>query len=477
MDQLRRARLGGATLHYAKAQLTLVEHALCPLDAAQSLRPGFIHETSFFYTDKNRNRRKANARIGALDGLSASDEFYLWGLLSLALAQSVPSPDFYATPFYVLNRLGVISSAKRGGREFMLFRAAIRRLAAVRYQNDHFYDPVRGEHRQVSFGFLNYSLPLDPLSARAWRFAWDPIFWELAKATGGALSFDLTLYRELDTASRRLYLYLKKLFFRNTETGWIDVQHLTTDVLGFSKTHPGYTLKHKLSRCLDQFLRLDLLRLPAGVLNRQGLFRELESRKQVVQLFRGERFSVSHSPHVPIKSPLVDPLKAIGLDTKTIEHVLSTYSHRQIETWSDITLAALEAKGESYFTRSPAAYFIDNLQCAARGARTPPDWWHEHRKRELAQEAAQERRKQSALDKQAADTQFDDYLQNEAKAAFENVIQRLLGDFTRSGKSAGEASALAEQFARQHFAAKFCREFPTTKHREVDPGDDTTISS
>ena len=64
-------------------------------------------------------------------------------------------------------------------------------------QSDAFYDPIRGEHRAVSFGFLNYSLPLGEESSRAWRFAWDPIFFELAQATGGALSFDLTLYRQL----------------------------------------------------------------------------------------------------------------------------------------------------------------------------------------------------------------------------------------------------------------------------------------
>lgn len=64
----------------------------------------------------------------------------------------------------------------------------------MRYQNDAFYDPVRGESRAVSFGLFNYSLPLDLGSSRAWRFAWDPIFFELALATGGALSFDLSLY-------------------------------------------------------------------------------------------------------------------------------------------------------------------------------------------------------------------------------------------------------------------------------------------
>lgn len=103
----------------------------------------------------------------------------------------------------------------------------------MRYHNDAFYDPVRGEHRAVSFGFLNYSLPLAPHCSRAWRFGWAPIFFELAQAAGGALSFDLGLYRQLDAATRRLYLYLKKIFWRREITGTIDLRHLAVDVLGF----------------------------------------------------------------------------------------------------------------------------------------------------------------------------------------------------------------------------------------------------
>jgi hypothetical protein len=449
-------------LHFARAQLTLVEHALCPLDTAVSLQPGFIHQTQLFYTDKHRHRRRAVARVGALDGLSAHDELYLWGLLSLALAQDDPSPDFYATPYYVLNRLGIVALDRRGGREFRLFRQAIRRLSAVRYQNNHFYDPIRGEHRQVSFGFLNYSLPLDPTSARAWRFAWDPIFFELAKATGGALAFDLTLYRELDAASRRLYLFLKKLFFRHAETAWLDVHHLTVDVLGFSSSLPGFTLKRKLCRCIDQFLRLQLLRLPAGMESGRDLFRENESRRQMVRLYRGPRFSQGATPaiHQLSHSPLYDPLKAIGLDAQTIQHVLSTFPSRHVEQWADITLAAIEGRGRSFFTNSPAAYFIDNLKSAARGERTPPDWWREHRKREMAMEAEQERRKLGALPDARPTIDFDTYLETEVKEAFEGVMQRLLADLTRAGRSPSDAEHIAKQHARTHFRNRYRRDHP-----------------
>ena len=38
-------------------QLSLVEHALCPLDPAKSLRPQLIHECRYRYSDKSRRRR------------------------------------------------------------------------------------------------------------------------------------------------------------------------------------------------------------------------------------------------------------------------------------------------------------------------------------------------------------------------------------------------------------------------------------
>ena len=70
----------------ATAQLSIVEHALCPLDTRTSLNEGLRHETRYHYTDKNRNRKVADVRVAAIDGLSAGDELYLWGLLGLALA-------------------------------------------------------------------------------------------------------------------------------------------------------------------------------------------------------------------------------------------------------------------------------------------------------------------------------------------------------------------------------------------------------
>jgi len=80
--------------HHGVGQLTLVEHALCPLDAKAALA-GTRHECDYFYTDTSRHRRRARVRIDSPAGLSANDEFFLWGLLALTLAQpdaSTPRP-------------------------------------------------------------------------------------------------------------------------------------------------------------------------------------------------------------------------------------------------------------------------------------------------------------------------------------------------------------------------------------------------
>ncbi|MGA2035748.1 MAG: hypothetical protein ABSG68_26165 [Thermoguttaceae bacterium] len=106
--------------------------------------------------DGNRHRKEARVRVTCPDGLSPADEFLLWGLLSLTFSQPRPTADFYATLYYCLRRLGSLdTTANRGSRNYDLFRSSIGRLSTVAYRNDHFYDPIRGEHRDVGFGFLS----------------------------------------------------------------------------------------------------------------------------------------------------------------------------------------------------------------------------------------------------------------------------------------------------------------------------------
>ena len=193
-------------------------------------------------------------------GLSPKDEFFLWGLLAMTLADPESDGEFHATRHYCLRRLGLIDAkARRGGRQYRDFTAAIERLACVRYQCDKFYDPIRAEHRRVVFGFFSYSLPLDDESSRAWRFAWDPIFFEFVRAAGGALRFNLKVYRQLDVASRRLYLFLTKLFFRQSVTSRLDVNEVAEQILGVAPSVSLRDKKAKLQRCIDQLTRHDVI--------------------------------------------------------------------------------------------------------------------------------------------------------------------------------------------------------------------------
>lgn len=464
----QRLTSGTREMQAARAQLTLVEHALCPLDVGVSLQPGFRFETQFAYSDRNRNRKQSRIQIAAIDGLSAHDELYLWGLLSIALSQKEQRPEFMATPYFCLRRLGLINEHK-GGREFELFRAAIKRLAGVRYQSDAFYDPIRGEHRAVSFGFLNYSLPLGEDSHRAWRFAWDPIFFELAQATGGTLAFDLSLYRELTPAARRLYLFLKKLFWRSEMTPRLDLRQIAIEVLGFASHLETSRLRQKVGQCIEQLVRADFARLPAGVADAETMFRREGPGRYLFELHRGPRFNPSDTQRLQAKdSPLFEPLKSIGFDEMTIARLIGQYSARLLEEWSDITLAAMERKlhheGKSFFTKSPMAYFMSNIKEASAGRRTPPDWWRDLRKHEREIERQQECSKLKLLREHSAEADFDEYLRNDARDEFMALMERLSADLRTSGQSEHDARTNAEYMARIHLQNRFRRTNPERQH-------------
>ena len=99
------------------AQLSLVEHALCPLDTGASLGKSFVHQTQYYYSDQNRHRKQAQIRVTCPEGLSPTDELYLWGLLSLTFSQPQPTPDFFATPYYCLRHLNCVDPEERQRRK------------------------------------------------------------------------------------------------------------------------------------------------------------------------------------------------------------------------------------------------------------------------------------------------------------------------------------------------------------------------
>jgi len=450
--------------HGGLAQHCLVEHALCPLDVNQALTPNAIHEYRYFFLDDNRNTKTAPVRVVCPFGLSPNDEFYLWGLLHLTFSQDHPAHEFVATPHYCLRELGIVHKGADQQKRYDTFWHAIQRLSAVVYQNRQFYDPIRGEHRDVSFGLLKYSLPLDPRSSRAWRFIWDQQFFTFSKAMRGSFQFDLELYRNLDYATRRVLLLLTKVFWRR-DSITLDVAHLAVNVAGFSSSIPVADLKIKLCRCAEKLLARRVIRLPDAVTTPKHLFRKRSKGKYDIRLCRGPyfdhpaRFGARGKAH---GSPCYDPLKAIGFSDTDIARILKVHNHKTVQEWADITLAAIERK---MITKDPKAYFRYYIGKAAKREATPPDWWRELRK----QEKRQRRKQQRATCPTIADAvsqatnfseAFDKYLQEEAKVVFERVTADLFNQFQTAGHSERDARHSADRFARQHMRNRFLAEHP-----------------
>jgi hypothetical protein len=416
-------------------QLTLVEHALCPLDARESAVPNLVHEATFRFSDKARRRQTGNVRVHCPLGLSPKDEFLLWGLLAMTAADPESDGEFHATRHYCLRRLGLIDvKTRRGGRQYRDFTAAIERLACVRYQCDKFYDPIRGEHRRVTFGFFSYSLPLEDDSSRAWRFVWDPIFFEFVRAAGGALRFNLEIYRQLDVGSRRLYLFLTKLFFRQSVTSRLDLSEVAEQILGVAPSVSLRDKKAKLRRCADQLVR-------HGVVDRVEITRTGKGKFSLV-FHRGSVYRRAIMEPA-FETPLHESLLSIGFDVAGADRILRRFQHALVREWVDITLAAGERFGPQFFKRGAPAYLTDNLKHATAGSRTPPDWWHELRREE--QRACAERARKA----HTASVCNDQLVTNAA-----GVVNDVHGSIFAQFLAAGQPENLARENARRFHAAR-----------------------
>lgn len=446
------------------AQHSLVEHALCPLDVNAALTTGSTHEYGYFFTDKNRNTKKARVRVACPFGLSPNDEFYLWALLHLTLTQDQPTAEFIATPHYCLRQLGIVHKGADQQKRYDTFRQAIQRLAGVVYQNDRFYDPIKGEHRNISFGLLKYSLPLDVESSRAWRFVWDQQFFAFSETLRGSFQFNLDLFRELDCATRRLFLLLGKVFWRRESVSF-DVAHLAVNVLGFSCSIPTADLKIKVRRCAQRLLASRVIRLPAAILSSKDLFVKRGKGQYTVAFHRGPYFDEPNkfNPRASLSdSPCYDPLRTIGFADQAIGRILRQYKHTLVQEWADITLAAVERK---IVNKNPKAFFSYYIREAANKRTTPPDWWRELRRREERKRWDEQRQACPIVaDAMSGSTTFadafDKHLRDEAKAVFDRVTSELFKQIQTTGQSDLQARKSAERFARQHLRNRFIAEHP-----------------
>ncbi len=440
----KKARSYSKSRRTGHGQLTLVEHALCPLDLEASLSENLIHTTQYHYTDRNRHQQTSHVRVFCPLGLSPHDELFLWGLLSLTLSQPEPESELHATPHYFMRQLGLIDQhARRGGRQYQQFAESLARLSAVVYQNDGFYDPIRAEHRSISFGFLSYSLPLEPGSCRAWRLAWNPLFFELVQATAGHFRFDLATYRSLDPASRRLFLLLTKVFQRRPLSPRFDLHELAVHALGFSPTIAAADLKKKVRRCVERLKEHGIVSESSST----EIFQKEQAGRYRVLLKRGPYYDRATRPALlsVADSALWESLSAIGLDGSTIVNLQRQHPVRLLREWVDITLAARERFGERFFKRSAAAYFMNNVQQAAVAGRRPPDWWHDLRKAERLAEAEEHRRREKSLIPSA-----EEILSSEAQEVFGRVVEELFAQFQAAGQSVEAAKVNARRFALEH---------------------------
>lgn len=360
-------------------QLSLVEHALCPLDARRGMVANFVHAGRYRFSDAGGRRRTAQVRVFCPLGLSPGDELYLWGLLALTLAQTDAVGELRATPHWCLRRLGIVDAGgRRGGRQYVQFAAALRRLSTVTYLNDAFYDPLRCEHRAVSFGLLSYSLPSSDDSGRAWRILWNPLFFEFAAAAAGALRFDWKLYCTLDPAARRLLLFLGKLLHRGDRLPELGLYGMAVDLLGFSEELTAADQKRKVQGVLAKLMQAGVLEQGEVIRMGKGDFR--------VKMVAGRRLeqskpSVSGSSAAE-DSPQFAGLIELGFEPGAARRLVREVPPLLLAEWIDITQAARERFGMGFFKKSPMAFLVDSVRHAQRGQRTPPDWWHELRQRE-----------------------------------------------------------------------------------------------
>lgn len=421
-----------------------MEHALCPLDSNSSLRNNLVFQSEYVFADQAGRLRKANVELSCAAGLSAGDEFYLWGLLGLTFSQPELEAELHATPHYCLRRLGLIDQhGRRGGRQYQRFAEVIDRLSLVSYRNSGFYDPIRGEHRRVGFGFLSYSLPVDPDSCRAWRIAWDPVFFDLIRPVGGHLGFDLELYRELDPATRRLFMLLSKIFRRRTTTPKFELRHLAVNVLGFADSVSTGDLKVKVKRCVERLVEREVV-VPV---KDQAVFERKRQTQYSVALCRGSYFD--KSPGLVLskrhsESAMAELLRQVGFDDRSIRRLVSQYPSRLLREWADITLAAMEQFGMEFFRKSAPAYFVDNVRNAAQGRRTPPDWWHDLRKAEnLARSPSNRGRGIRRLFEPVTARDND-------PGDLEQITSEMCVHFQAAGQPGLSARKNAERFAREY---------------------------
>ena len=131
-------------------------------------------------------------------------------------------------------------------------------------------------------------------------------------------------------------------------------------------------MKRKVSKCLQNLVDLH-------VLSDAEVFKTSPGR-YYVRLTRGPYFA-QKSQRAFIASaedsPLFETLQHLGFEEAAAARLIAKFPTRLLSEWADITQAAIERFGVSYFHKSPMAYLVDSITKASTGTRTAPDWWQD----------------------------------------------------------------------------------------------------
>jgi hypothetical protein len=254
--------------------------------------------------------------------------------------------------------------------------------------------------------------------------------------------FDLETYRSLDAASRRLFLILKKVFHRSSESPRWDLTHLAVDVLGYSPLERKF-LKRKVKTCADRLAAL-------GIINPSRELFERHEKSLYVQFHRGVYFDKEQkTPRVaPIEElPIYEQWLSIGVDLEGMQYLRRNFSMETLEQWADITLLAKERHGAKFFERSMAAYYIDNVKAAKKVGRRPPDWWHEFKKKELySVPDLEEGFHENGVD-QPERREYVAWLKSDGRNLHEKTLHELLESVQVNGRLSEGQAANARQIA------------------------------
>ena len=135
-------------------------------------------------------------------------------------------------------------------------------------------------------------------------------------------------------------------------------------------------------RCVERLAELQVVKASS----KESVFSKTERSEYVMVLERGDYFTKRRTadgwPTVPGKAAIHDLLRGLGFDDPGICRLLRRFPMPMLREWTDITQTAKERFGATFFKKSPQAFLVDNLKNAAKGNRTPPDWWHEVRRAE-----------------------------------------------------------------------------------------------